>query len=209
MIDLSNNNGNPKLHDWHKIFTVSGQRRAYLKAVEGTGFVDGTFVQMRQDAIAAGLKVGAYYFTHPLDESPKAAASFFLEHLAASPLRRAHDLRPCLDVEAGPASAGVGKGVTDVAAYMAAHTGVDPLIYGSAGFLQDCKFRRAPGPLWLAAYGKDDGHEYPIAPLPHPWTPAGYAAHQFTSRARVAGVHGLCDLSRVIIPSAVDIPLGR
>lgn len=204
MLDLSNNNSTG--HDFRAAYVKGGQRRVYLKRCEGTGFVDKTYPQMRAAAVKAKLTVGGYDFLHPLEATPGEAAAFLLK-LLPSPLVRGRDLRPCLDCEHGTPSVEVGRWVSQVAKLVHQHTGLQPLIYGSGWWLEACSFTAAPGPLWLAAYGRDDGREYPIGAVPKPWKTV--AAHQFTSKATVVGIHGACDLSHVFVPASIDVPKRR
>lgn len=189
MIDLSNNNGTH--HDFHKAYFV-GQRRLYVKVTQGNSFIDLTEKTLRVSAIAAGFKVGGYHFADDFDQSPEDQAAFFVSHLPKLDYR-VH-LRPCLDLEIGTADAELGVWATRFMAQVKKLTGRQCLIYSYASFLQLCKFQKAPGPLWLAAYGRNDGREYPFF-IPGPWQ--GVAAHQFSSRATVAGIHGLCDISHI------------
>lgn len=203
MLDLSNNNGDPARIDFRAAYEQGGQRRVYLKCTEGTGFVDGRYLALREKARLVGLEVGAYAFLHPLAATPRAAAAFFLEHMQGT-----GPLRPALDCEFGIPSPAVGHWITQVASLVAAETRAAPLIYGSSGYLHACSFRIAPGSLWLAAYGRNDGREYPAAPPP-PWGSSSYAAHQFTSRAHVIGIDGYCDLSHVLLPALVEFALAN
>lgn len=200
MLDLSNNNS--RTQDFRTAYVKGGQRRVYFKRCQGVTYTDDTFDTFRKEALAAGLKVGAYDFLEPLKASPEAAAKFLLDLLP--PLKAGRDLRPCLDVEYGTATAAVGVWVAQVAKIVQKATGVQPLIYGSGYFLQDCGFKTAPGPLWLAAYGRNDGKQYPVEMLPKPW--ARFSAHQYTSNAHVVGITGACDLSNVAVPADVEIP---
>ena len=201
MIDLSNNNASG--HDFKRAFEQGGQRRVYLKAVEGTNFVDSTYKGLRTAALKAKLKVGAYDFLHPLEATPSEALSFFVARLAHG-LKAGRDLRPALDVEKGTPSAKMGRWVKEMAGALFKETGVRPLIYGSGFFLQDCEFPSAPGPLWLAAFGKNDGREFPISMVPKPWKTV--AAHQFSSKGNVAGIKGPVDISHVMIPASIELP---
>jgi len=201
MIDLSNNNASG--HDFKRAFEQGGQRRVYLKAVEGTNFVDSTYKGLRTAALKAKLKVGAYDFLHPLEATPSEALSFFVARLAHG-LKAGRDLRPALDVEKGTPSAKMGRWVKEMAGALFKETGVRPLIYGSGFFLQDCEFPSAPGPLWLAAFGKNDGREFPISMVPKPWKTV--AAHQFSSKGNVAGIKGPVDISHVMIPGSIELP---
>lgn len=202
MIDLSNNNGTR--HNFRTIF-ASGQRRIYLKIAEGTNFKDPTYASMRRRALEARLKVGAYDFLHPLEATPDEAADFLLARLP-NPLVPGRDLRPALDCEwpSVKPNAKVGQWYAACAKRVWRTLGFKPLIYGNGYYLEDCQFRTQPGPLWLAAYGKDTGREYPVGRLPAPW--GKMAAHQFTDRARVVGVDGQCDLSRVYAAALIELP---
>jgi len=201
MIDLSNNNAGG--HDFKRAYAQGGQRRVYLKAAEGTNFVDSTYKDLRRAALSAGLRVGAYDFLHPLEATPAEALSFFMKRLTHG-LKAGRDLRPALDVEKGTPSAKMGKWVKEMSSVFYKETGVRPLIYGSGYFLQDCEFAAAPGPLWLAAYGKEDGKEYPISMVPKPWKTV--AAHQYSSKGNVAGIHGSVDISHVIGAGSIELP---
>jgi lysozyme len=201
MIDLSNNNASG--HDFKRAFAQGGQRRVYLKAVEGTHFTDKTYKDLRTAALKAKLKVGAYDFLHPLEATPGEALSFFMARLTHG-LKAGRDLRPALDVEQGKPSAKMGKWVKEMADGLFKQTGVRPLIYGSGFFLQDCQFASAPGPLWLAAFGKNDGREFPITMVPKPWK--NVAAHQFSSQGNVVGIKGHVDISNVMVPGSIDLP---
>jgi GH25 family lysozyme M1 (1,4-beta-N-acetylmuramidase) len=201
MIDLSNNNAGG--HDFGRAYKQGGQRRVYLKAAEGTTFVDSTYAGLRTAALKAGLKVGAYDFLHPLDATPSEAVTFFMKRLKHG-LKAGRDLRPVLDVEKGTASAKMGVWVKEMANALYKETGVRPVVYGSGYFLQDCAFASAPGPLWLAAYGKNDGREYPVSMVPKPWKTV--AAHQYSSKGNVAGINGPVDISHVLVPSSLELP---
>lgn len=187
------------------MYVKGGQRRVYLKRVEGTGYVDPTYSKLREAALKAGLAVGGYNFLHPTQATPSAAAAYFLKQLKL-PLVHGRDLRPCLDCEwvGVTPDARVGRWITEVAAIMQKKCGVAPLIYGGGFWLEACQLPKAPGPLWLAAYGRNDGREYPVGRLPKPWK--AMAAHQYTSVAHVLGINGKCDLSHVFVPASVDVP---
>jgi len=204
MLDLSNNNATG--HNFKIAHVKGGQLRVYLKTVEGTGFIDHTYTELRKQALAAGLRVGAYDFLHPGEATPAQAAKYLITRLP-KPLVSGRDLRPCLDCEHGTPSQTLGKWIAQVAAIVYKQTGVKPLIYGSGWWLEACAFKTAPGPLWLAAYGRNDGKEYPVGRLPRPWKKM--AAHQYTSTAHVIGINGPVDLSHVFVPASIEVPKRR
>jgi GH25 family lysozyme M1 (1,4-beta-N-acetylmuramidase) len=202
MLDLSNNNATG--HNFSRAYFQGGQRRLYLKCVQGTTFVDPTYKTLRKAALAVHFHVGAYAFLEPAGSS-KAAADFLLSHLEL-PLVPGRDLRPALDLETGTPTPALGAWARGVADRVAEVIGCRPVIYGSGWYLEQLRLATAPGPLWLAAYGRDDGKEYPIGALPAPWREV--AAHQFTSRAAVVGIRGLCDLSSVKHAAELELPRG-
>lgn len=194
MLDLSNVNGTP---DFHRIYHA-GQRRVYLKASEGRTYVDKTFRARRLAAYRAGLKVGAYHFSHSEANDPVVEARFFCAQIGR--LRPGKDLRPCLDFEIGlPSAKWAEKFIGEVTNRL----GVKPIIYSYANFLERAHFQRIPAPLWLASYGRNDGKEHPFL-IPKPWK--RIVAHQYSSRARVAGASGYVDISHVFNFKALDVP---
>jgi lysozyme len=203
VIDLSNHNrGTVDFRRLHK----AGQERVYLKLTEGTTYLDPTHQGRRRSAHAAGLKVGEYHFARPSRHSAKNEADFFLEHLPK--LVKGKDLRPVLDLEdpdASPSPA-VGRWALEFIQAVRKHSGHVVVIYGSTDYLARCRFPKAPGPLWLASYGRNDGKEHPFH-IPRPWTHV--AAHQYTSVGRVAGVEGPCDISRVFRARQLDVAVTK
>lgn len=189
MIDLSNNNRSG--HDFRKAY-AAGQRRLYLKTTEGLSFVDRVTPGWIAPAIHAGFKVGGYHFADT-SRNPVTQAQFFHSHLAPS-----FRLKPCLDVEAGrPNKEWVKSFLTEME-----RLGHYCILYGNSSYLAECKFLRVPAPLWLAAYGRDDGKEYPVTSIPLPWK--HIAAHQYSQHCRMVGINGLCDLSHVFHPDEID-----
>jgi lysozyme len=198
MIDLSNNNGTP---NFQRIYEA-GHRRVLLKLAEGSNFVDHKYGLFRTLAHRAGLRTGAYYFAHPQTTDPRVSAGFFLRLLGRH-LRPGYDLRPVLDLEYSTPSPAVGRWATTWIKEVRRVLGVTPIIYSYASYLEGCKFSVAPAPLWLASYGRNDGVEHPFS-IPHPWTEI--CAHQFSSEARVAGVPGRVDISKVFNGRALEVP---
>lgn len=187
LVDLSNNNGSV---DFARLARVPGLVGVYLKATEGRTFTDGTFHRRRLEAHAHGLRVGAYHFAR-FHVAREEAAHFALT--VGRPERR--DLRPALDAEIG-SGRGLAGWCREWCRDVWQATGTLPAIYSYGSWLEELHADEPIGAaLWLAAFGRNDGHEYPYR-VPQPWRKA--AAHQFTSNARVAGVAGPCDLSSVL-----------
>lgn len=83
-IDVSNNNG---AVDW------TGVAFAFLKATEGTGYVDKTLAAWRAQCADAGVEWGAYHFAHPDQHSAQDEAAFFLANAPKG------TIAPALDFE--------------------------------------------------------------------------------------------------------------
>jgi GH25 family lysozyme M1 (1,4-beta-N-acetylmuramidase) len=184
IVDLSNNNGTV---DFPRLAKLPGLAGVYLKASEGTSFIDHTFHARREEANAVGLRVGAYHFAR--FGNVQAEAGLFCRVVEKIERR---DLRPALDAEVSPgASAGPWCRAWNQA--VRSKLGAGPLLYSYPYWLEQLK---SPTPigygLWLAAYSRDDGVEHPYS-VPAPWRRA--VLHQFTSRGHVPGVVGECDVS--------------
>lgn len=185
LVDLSNVNGPV---DWHAI-RRAGITGAFLKATEGVSFDDELFHLHRRQAAAVGIRAGAYHFARPDHNGPIAEARHFAKVVGRIGAR---ELRPVLDLET--------HADEDLAAWARQwnHTvrrllDVGPLFYTYPAFAAGLNLRTPIGyGLWLASYGRDDGREHPYT-IPRPWRAA--VAHQFTSRARLAGAAGYVDLS--------------
>ena len=155
-----------------------------LKATQGSGWIDNTFVARSMAALNAGLLVGAYHFadaTNPSDQ-----ANLFLSVAG---------MLPVLAIDIEPNGLGDTVSVTqaaEIAARVAMAKGRAPLVYigryGPSGIgvglpnsvLSNC-------PLWLPEYG-----DTPVSPLdwnaPLLW--------QYTDSGAVAGIGSPCDRSR-------------
>jgi lysozyme len=118
-----------------------------LKATQGTGFVDPTFLERVGEARSAGLLVGAYHF---LDgSSPAEQAAHFLTVAVSEGMVD----WLALDWEPYPASpASVMQAATAVASIQAA-TGRWPVLYTIRGMLPAPNRTLSNCPLWLAEYG--------------------------------------------------------
>jgi lysozyme len=96
--DLSNNN---PVYDFSQI--AKTHPAVWLKANEGTGYVDPTFASMARAAKRAGIAPGGYDFVRTYSS---AEANLFVKRLKATgTCRSKNTLPPTLDVEVGSASA--------------------------------------------------------------------------------------------------------
>eukprot|EP00827_Trimyema_finlayi_P000893 TRINITY_DN1266_c0_g1_i2.p1 TRINITY_DN1266_c0_g1~~TRINITY_DN1266_c0_g1_i2.p1 ORF type:complete len:147 (+),score=70.88 TRINITY_DN1266_c0_g1_i2:52-492(+) len=90
-IDVSNWDG---VIDWQKVKYEAGKSFAFMKATEGTTFKDKTYATNKQNAVANGIKTGAYHFFHPGTDAI-AQANFFIQQGGCAN----HQLPPVLDIE--------------------------------------------------------------------------------------------------------------
>lgn len=189
ILDLSNNNAEP---DWPRLKTQNIDA-VYLKASEGTTFVDKTFASRRAIANKHGLKVGAYHFARPDASSPEDQARAFVRVIGKVGL---HDLRPALDFEAPSRLHGSAQLVLWARRFnreVKRLTGVLPIFYTYSAYANQLNADKPIGAgLWLASYSRNDGREHAFS-IPAPWK--GAVAHQFSSRCYVGGCSGPVDLS--------------
>lgn len=151
-LDVSHHQGRI---DWEKLSLAAYQdypiNFVFMKATEGTDFVDKTFHENFASARECGLVRGAYHFFRP-DVSAELQAESFISQVRLEP----GDLPPVLDVEV------LGKGGRKELQQGARiwltrveqHYGVKPIIYASSSFrkdyLDDSFFDAYP--YWIAHY---------------------------------------------------------
>ena len=168
--------------DWQQV-AGAGYAFAFVKATEGTGYVNPQFARDWPATKAAGMVRGAYHF-YEYGIDPAAQADHFLATVGAlSPA----DLL-ALDIETGTGDlSGPARAFLDRCQQVA---GVRPVLYSYTSFLPAHNLTAAAtgaSALWLADYRSQ-----------WPATPAGWAAiaiWQHTSQATVPGVQGQCDES--------------
>lgn len=195
IVDLSNHNPPADFARLRK----AGIAGVWLKASEGRTFRDATFASRRDAARRAGLRVGAYHFARPdTGNSAEAEAAHFCSVVRSLGRR---DLRPVLDLEHGRASGAYVAWARAWNASVRENLGALPLFYSYPSYIVGLRAVKPIGAgLWLASYGRNDGREHDFS-IPLPWRKI--VAHQFTSQARVAGIAGPVDLSRVYQRRAV------
>lgn len=199
IVDLSANNAEP---NWYVLRQhVEG---VFLKATEGSSYLDPRFASWRKRANAAGLRVGAYHFARP-DTHIGAGDPIHEAQLFARALGKVErtGFRPALDFEtlAPIGAARMAEWSRAFSSEVKKRLGVGVLFYSYGALIQSMRWPKTLGyGLWLATYGRNDGREHPFL-IPSPWRKA--SAVQFTSRGRVAGCSGNVDVSRVLQPNAM------
>ena len=89
-IDVSNHNGNIDF----KAVKSDGIDLVYIKATEGTTYIDAYLSANYNGALNAGLKIGFYHFLVGTS-APETQAENFYNNIKD----KQNDLKPCLDVE--------------------------------------------------------------------------------------------------------------
>jgi len=183
--------------DWTRV-AGAGKRFVYMKASEGTTFVDPNYGLNRPQARAAGMYVGAYHFAQPSASVLEAVAQadHFID--TAGPTRG--DLLPVLDLErTGSLSQSV------LTAWVQAYVeriyqriGVHAVIYCSPNFwktyMGDTTWFAVNGydVLWIAHWTAASAPTVPGGA----WGGNGWTFWQYTSDGTVPGISGRVDLNR-------------
>ncbi|KAI0760092.1 glycoside hydrolase family 25 protein [Fomes fomentarius] len=151
----------------------------YIKATDGSKFIDPCFTSHYTGATKAGLLRGAYHFARPNSSSGAAQAEFFLAH-GGRWSRDGRMLPGALDVEYNPkGSANYGLTASQMVAWIKefsdtyyAVTGVYPVIYTTTDWWKSCTGNSEAfgltNPLWLARYSSS------IGVLPAGWSQATF-----------------------------------
>lgn len=157
----------------------------FLKATEGTSFVDKYCNGWISAAKSAGLLFGFYHYAR--NNNPEAEAEHFVKHTKGY----FKDGIPVADIEEQQSAAWVSRFVERVYKL----TGVYPMIYCSASYCSTFKnsdvYKKCG--LWIAGYPRpytsfiDSKMPYNIAP----WTNA--AIWQFTADLKLSGWNGKLD----------------
>lgn len=186
--------------DWEKV-KAAGYEFAIIRVgyrgygEEGLVCLDEQFDTNIQNAQAAGLDVGVYFFAQAInEEEAKEEAEFVLEHIAEYELQLpvVYDPESILDDEArtDDVSGEQFTKNTEVFCSMIEEAGYKPMIYSNM--------------LW-EAYELDleDLEDYPIwyadyEPLPQ--TPYHFDFWQYTNEGSVDGIEGRTDLNIQLIP---------
>lgn len=147
-IDVSHHQG--KIN-WEQVVKSGNVEFAYIKATEGSDYVDKLFKHNLKEARAQGIPVGPYHFFRA-DKSGKSQFEHFSKIIGNE-----FDLIPVLDLEE------MGGKIKDKEAYrkevqsfidlFVSHYGYTPIVYGSHSFMKDYVHPVARNcDYWLAWY---------------------------------------------------------
>lgn len=177
-IDVSHWQGNI---DWKKV-KADGIKFVFVKATEGTTFVDGKFYENVAGANAAGLKVGAYHYAKfGSSKEAKAEAGHFLK--AVSQVKLTYPL--VLDLEENRKGASKATMTNAAIAFLEEieNAGYFAMLYTGKNFLEThlLENKLTPYALWIARYHHELGRSADV------W--------QYTSEGKVDGIRGFVDLN--------------
>jgi len=171
-MDVSGYQGNV---DWSTA-AANGAQFAYVKATEGTDYLNPYFGQQYNGSANAGLIRGAYHFAQPSQTSGGAQATYFVNH-GGSWSADGITLPPLLDIEYNPVQgadicyglspAQMSAWIADFSNTVEALTGRYPTIYSTTNWWNTCTGSNpnfgATNPLFLAHYASTPG------PMPAGW----------------------------------------
>lgn len=177
-IDISNYDG---YIDFNAVKS-SGVQLVYIKATEGTTFVDPYLQSNYNGASNAGLKVGFYHFLVGTS-SPEAQADSFYNNIK----NKKNDLKPMLDVES------TGFNVMDYTLRFIAEfkkiSNMNIGIYTYSSFISNLDGRLSTYPLWEANYNNT-----PLKNLPTNSIWFSRVGHQYSETGFVRGINSNVDL---------------
>lgn len=180
-IDISNHNGNI---DFNAVKS-DGIDLVYIKATEGTTYIDAYLPANYNGALNAGLKIGFYHFLVGTSV-PETQAENFYNNIKD----KQNDLKPCLDVEVN--NFDVMDYTLRFIAKFEALSNLPLCIYTSGNFANDnLDSRLAKYPLWIANYGVETPMETTV------WGNA-YVGHQYSDIGSVNGISGNVDLDNFL-----------
>src|SRR3954453_9168119 len=173
---------------------AAGKEFALVKATEGTSYRNPWFATDYKRIRQVGMVRGSYHFArpaYPIGVTATAQAKYYVNRLGTS-ARTSRTLPPALDLET---TGGLTRGalVTWAQTFLLTVrrlTGRTPMIYTYPSFWTSAladPVALARFPLWMASYGSGVG--------------ASATLWQYTSTAKVRGIRGSVDMSRLVAPT--------
>jgi len=153
--------------NWNAV-KASGVTFAYIKATEGTSYINPSFSSQYIGATNAGLIRGGYHFAQPASSSGAAQANYFLAH-GGGWSADGRTLPGALDIEYNPSGAtcyGLSASamvawIQDFSNTYLSHTGRYPVIYTTTDWWKTCTGNSAAfgstNPLWIAHFASSIG----------------------------------------------------
>ncbi|MDD7805605.1 MAG: GH25 family lysozyme [Endozoicomonas sp. (ex Botrylloides leachii)] len=156
---------------------------AFIKATEGTNYIDPRFQENINNIENTSMKYGAYHFFNPALDAIE-QAKHFINTIAHENL----SLPSVLDIEIEPigSNQSLQASVKDWLVYVEKATGCRPIIYTNKHYwLTYLADHFTDYPLWIGDYTTSDNRMVSI-----PW-----AFWQYTDKGKVTGINGIVDKS--------------
>ena len=170
--------------DWTRVYNA-GYRFAFVKASDGTSYVDPKFTTNIQNGASAGLMMGAYHFAHPERDSAIAEADHFVNVI--QPYMGQMQLPPALDIEGKASSIGWSALSTWINNFMNEvknKLGVTPVLYVNVNYASHLDSSVTQWPLWIADWTYDPN----ATPRTGKWSSWSY--WQYSDKGSVPGISG-------------------
>ena len=183
-IDVSHYQG---FIDWDQVAGGTNISYAYLKATEGSSFVDDTYARNLTEARRVGLSVGSYHFYRPNVDWKEQ-----LRNLTENVTVSEQDLVPIIDIEhrGDVSEEQFLKDLTEFVHHVEKHYGKKPMLYSYQNFYNRHLCGQFSNYPWMIAkYQSErpiltDGNDYVM------W--------QYTSKGSVPGIKGHVDRSKLM-----------
>lgn len=180
--------------NWSQVLTA-GKTFAFVKATEGVTFVDGQFITNMINGNNAGLKMGAYHFARPDNNSAVSEANHFLNN--ASSYIGINKLPPVLDLEDPPgvnlqslfSKATLTTWVQTWLTTVQNATGVAPIIYTNANYANYLNSSLNSYKLWIANFPTSS-----TTPPTNIGVWSTWLFKQYSETGTVSGISGNTDL---------------
>ena len=190
LLDTSHWNGDKGLIDWNKVKNA-GYDAVFMKASQGTSFVDGMFKRDKEEARKAGMLCGFYHFSDGGD--PIAEADFFLE--TVGDIQEGELLILDWEINHKTPADWCLKFLNGCLE----KTGIRPLLYTNEARVKSIDWFHVVNNnfgLWVAKYASSKiyvPYYLQLKPSSGQWP--FWAIWQFTSRGKVDGIIGFVDLN--------------
>jgi GH25 family lysozyme M1 (1,4-beta-N-acetylmuramidase) len=180
--------------NWNQV-KAAGFPFAFAKSTEGVGFADSRFVSYMTGGLAAGMYMGAYHFSHPVNNTAVAEANYFLS--IAGPYITSCELPPVLDLEDSPTGPSLQSSFTPSAlaawvntwcSTVQSATGIKPIIYIGAGNASYINNSVTTYSLWM-----DNPNGNPTTPPVSLGVWSTWAFKQYSWVLNVPGISGGTD----------------
>lgn len=175
---------------------ATGHSFVYIKATEGSGYVNPWLDDQHSGAVDSGLAWGLYHFADPHND-PGDDARSFADVVKSYDADASGCLPPCLDFEVfvGDPNAWIYTFFTTLWSALGGERPV--ILYASGSRFADNTIHHDWSPsvgIWVASWGRPPGHPS--------WTSPRVALHQYTASGSVPGVSGMVDLDCAVWPLA-------